>query len=382
VIDVNTVRELLRDQRWFGGKADEAEIVLERILDTEPQLVQLLVRVGDETYQLVVTDEARDITYDSAAALALLRSVAPGIDAATARPLGLEQSNTTLVYDETTLLKLFRRVGEHPNPDAEIPEALDAVGFNHVPPILARWQEGSRDYAVVQPFLAGATDGWALALVSLRQLFDEMVDPGAAGGDFAPESCRLGVVTARLHRAMADAFGSEPANPEAWAGTIADGLKADALRHVEQAGCIIRVHGDYHLGQVLRTDDAWYVVDFEGEPARTEHERRQFSSPIKDVAGMLRSFDYAAAVGTRERDEDGEIDALARKWERHNREAFLDGYRETMGSSALIPQDPESFRVLLEAFELDKALYEVAYESAHRPGWADIPKAAVARLVA
>ena len=97
---------------------------------------------------------------------------------------------------------------------------------------------------------------------------------------------------------------------------------------------------------------------------------------------MVRSFDYAAAVAAREQDEDGPIAELARKWERRNREAFLAGYRNTMGDSALIPRDPDELNVLLEAFELDKALYEVAYESAHRPGWVDIPKAAVARLVA
>lgn len=381
-VDRDHLGDLLRDQRWFGGKADEAEIVLERLIDTDPPITQLLVRSDDETYQLILNQADEDITYDAPSSLALLRHVAPHVQATSARPLGAEQTNTSLVFDENVMLKLFRRVGEQPNPDAEIPAALDAVGFNHVPEIVARWHDGPRDYAVVQPFIAGATDGWALALVSLRQLFDEMIDPGAAGGDFAPEATRLGIVTARLHRAMAEAFGAPPANPEDWANTIADGMKAEELRAMRDAGKSIRVHGDYHLGQVIRSDEAWYVVDFEGEPARAEAERHVPTSPLKDVAGMLRSFDYAAAVGAREQAEDGAISELARKWERRNREAFLDGYRQAIAGSGLLPENPEAIKVLLDAFELDKALYEVAYETAHRPGWVDIPKAAVARLVA
>ncbi|HEX9530359.1 MAG TPA: phosphotransferase, partial [Acidimicrobiales bacterium] len=190
-----------------------------------------------------------------------------------------------------------------------------------------------------------------------------------------------------------------PGRADAWAGTIerelgpiaSEGLDpraardvVDRLRHAKDPGLEIRVHGDYHLGQVMRTDTGWFVLDFEGEPARPVEERAAPWSPLKDVAGMLRSFQYAAAAALNERGEPERTEALyalGGAWEMHNRGAFLDGYRSTRGISELVPGDDESFDAVLAAFELEKAIYELAYELAYRPDWALIPRAALERIL-
>jgi maltokinase len=145
----------------------------------------------------------------------------------------------------------------------------------------------------------------------------------------------------------------------------------------------VRVHGDYHLGQVMRTDTGWFVLDFEGEPARSVAERRLHSSPYKDVSGMLRSLHYAAHVALAERDEAErpKLTAAADAWEARNRRAFLAGYLETDGIDAILPEGDGDRDVLLTAFELDKAVYEVLYERAHRPEWIGIPRAAIRRML-
>jgi maltokinase len=276
------------------------------------------------------------------------------------RPMGVEQSNTSLVFDDRLVLKLFRRLPGGPNPDVTVPAALSAVGFRHVAEPLAVWEHHADHLAVVQPFLAGGAEGWALALASLRDLYAAECDPADAGGDFAAEAGRLGHVTARMHVAMAQAFGIEAGD---------DGPR-------------VLVHGDYHLGQVLRTDAGWFVLDFEGEPLRALEERTAPSSPFKDVAGMLRSFHYAAYVALGERDEAAraELLPLADGWEARNRRAFLEGYYGVEDVSPLLPNDPTARDRLLAACELDKARYEVAYERAHRPEWEWIPQAAIRRL--
>jgi predicted trehalose synthase len=130
----------------------------------------------------------------------------------------------------------------------------------------------------------------------------------------------------------------------------------------------------------MRTDTGWYILDFEGEPARALERRRQPSSPLKDVAGMLRSFHYAAAVALRERGaEEEDRSAVARAWELRNRESFLDGYTTSVDPS-LLPLDAEATAVVVAAFELQKAVYELRYEQGNRPGWVDIPTEALVRL--
>ena len=146
-------------------------------------------------------------------------------------------------------------------------------------------------------------------------------------------------------------------------------------------GPAIRVHGDLHLGQVMRTDLGWFVLDFEGEPDRTLSERLAPASPLKDVAGMLRSLHYASrySLSERDRSEWPGLQPAALAWELHNREAFLEGYRSEPGIEVLLP-DARSMADVMSVYELDKALYELDYELAHRPEWVEIPMDALERL--
>jgi maltokinase len=201
------------------------------------------------------------------------------------------------------------------------------------------------------------------------------------------------VVTAEMHLALAEAFGHHPADTDEWAESIAAQAAAlppgdldpaaatavlDDLRSVQDPGVSIRVHGDYHLGQVMRTDAGWFVLDFEGEPARTLEERRRPTSPLRDVAGMLRSLHYASIAGLAEREEV----SVAMAWEERNRQAFLDGYLAAAGKGDVLPSDERSVDAVLRAFELEKAVYELAYERAYRPDWVGIPRTALRRLTA
>jgi maltokinase len=262
---------------------------------------------------------------------------------------------------------------------------------------VGEWRDGSTHLAVVTEFLSGGVDGFQLALTSLRDLYDSKCAPEEAGGDFGPDAYRLGAITAELHVVSAVAFGAAPGDVDAWlrdmdaqlARTSHPSLDSDAVRAIEQSlrdadtGLAIRIHGDYHLGQVMRTDTGWYVLDFEGEPARPIEERRRPSSPLRDVAGMLRSFHYAAAVARREHGDEGaaRLAATGAAWEARNRAAFLDGYCGFEGIDALLPVRHRDRLHLLSAFELDKAVYEVGYEASHRPDWVGIPLSAVQRIV-
>jgi maltokinase len=351
----------------------------------------------------VDTDDGPALVYDALVdpelALALLLHVAPDEHAHLVRPLNVEQSNTSIVYDERLIMKVFRRLADGPNPDVEVTEGLAKVGFTHISTPVAVWRQEQRDLAVVRTFLEGGTEGWQLALTSLRDVYDSRLDPAESGGDFAPEACRLGQITAKMHLALAEAFGAEPGQAAGWADTMVANLSHstaraldaakiteayDKLRSASDAGASIRIHGDYHLGQTMRTDSGWYILDFEGEPAVALAERRQPSSPLRDVAGMLRSFHYAAEVALVARGGDAvddELRTLGRRWEQHVAEAFRDGYFDTEGIGALLPQSPADIEVVLDAFLLAKAVYEVGYELAHRPDWARIPLEAVSRLL-
>jgi maltokinase len=314
-----------------------------------------------------------------------------------ARLLGADQSNTSVVFDERLMMKLFRRIESGPNPDVEVTRALAAHGFDAVPRPVGAWEGGGGHLAVVTEFLAGGADGFQLALTSLRDLYDLRCAPDEAGGDFGPDAWRLGAITAQMHLALATAFDTSAADPAAWAADMDaqlaraphDGVDAAAVRAVydalraAEAGTAIRVHGDFHLGQVMRTDRGWHVLDFEGEPARPLAERRRPSSALRDVAGMLRSFHYAAEVGLRDHapEVDDAIRALACDWERHNRDRFLEGYFGTGGVDAVLPATDAARAAVLDAFELDKAIYEMGYEASHRPEWVGIPLSAVQRIL-
>jgi maltokinase len=341
-----------------------------------------------------------DALVDPELASELLHHIAPDENVRRVRALNVEQSNTSVVYDERLIMKLFRRVPDGPNPDAEITEALASVGFEHISAPVATWRRDGRDLAVVRTYLGGGTEGWQLALTSLRDLYDSRLDPAEAGGDFAPEAHRLGQITGRMHVALGKALGVGPGDPEAWADSMVAHLARsrarvldaaaiaeafERLRQVREPGSSIRVHGDYHLGQTMRTNEGWFILDFEGEPAIPLEERRRPSSPLRDVAGMLRSFHYAAEVALAERGDEGvddELQGLARRWEQRAADAFLDGYLTADGVEALLPPSEADRRNVLDAFLLHKAVYEVAYELAHRPEWVRIPLTAVSRLLA
>jgi maltokinase len=434
MIDTKSLRSLipayLSRQRWFAGDTAPKSVDVvtqEALCDSWPGFELVIVEADGRRYQLLVgvrpanvepeflqgsdyavlgevrTAKGKGLAYDGLQdadlALALLTEVSHGDEtAAWVRPVTAEQSNTSLVFEDRLILKVFRRLHAGPNPDVEVTLALDDVGFNHIAPPLAVWRREGDDLAILQPFLAGGAEGWALALTSIRDLYAARVEPVGAGGDFASEAERLGEMTGRMHVALAEAFGIEPGDPEAWATGMRQQLDRVAARSPWRAGVTeaisnlaklsdpgpaIRVHGDYHLGQVMRVETGWFVLDFEGEPSRPLEERRRTSSPLRDVAGMLRSFHYATQVVLRERDEAerDELASLASAWEDRNRAAFLRGYREAKGIDDLLPSDSAAVLGVLTAYELDKAVYELGYERDHRPDWAAIPLAAIRRAL-
>jgi maltokinase len=315
-----------------------------------------------------------------------------------------EQSNTSLVYGEEAILKVFRRVATGPNPELEVSAALGRLGSRHVAEPFGWMETGEGGeltiLGILSRYLRAASDGWSLAATSVRDLYAQPDTSAAeAGGDFAGEAHRLGTATAEVHRDLVTAFGAGelPAGAaDGLAGPMRNRL-ADALAAVPALGehaamltaayadlagldepvPVQRIHGDYHLGQVMRTQTGWVVLDFEGEPAVPLAARRAPSSPLRDVAGMLRSLDYAARHQLIDRPERAALERPARDWVRRNREAFCAGYAEVGGAA-----DPRKHEVLLRAFELDKAVYEVMYEARHRPSWLPIPLDSLAAMSA
>jgi maltokinase len=330
-------------------------------------------------------------------ALSFAHHVAPDLHLNSVRPQGGEQSNTSLVLDERYILKVFRQVQPGPNPDVEVTEMLGRVGFGGVPVPVAIWRRNNTDLAVVRRFERSRGDGFELATTSLREMLNLRRPPRDCKLDFAPEARLLGVDVAKMHVALAEAFGAEQASGEQWAtdmsaqlGRVASGRLDTAriasvyerLAEATDLGAAIRIHGDLHLAQVLRLQRHWMVLDFEGEPARPVAERRRPSSPLRDVAGMTRSFQYAAALALRNHEmPDRELRVLADAWTVRNVNTFLAGYAEVDDAHRLLPQARASRDALLSVFELDKAVYEVAYELAHRPDMVDVPVRAVERLL-
>lgn len=427
---IDQIERLLPDylvrQRWFGEAGDvavagvewaevdgEAPPLLRGIVTVEPGGARYQVLVGlrplsdTETFlegkgRAFLGDVdgedgpllAYDAVVDPDLAARLLAVVAPGEEAGVVRPVQAEASNTLVVFDDRLVLKVFRRLHDGPNPDVEVGEALAAVGFEGVPEQVAAWHDGERHLAVVRRYLTGAVDAWEMARTSVRDLLDRRLPPAECGGDFSAEAERIGRRIAELHVALAEALGSAPADPAAWAEALRTGVGAagevpasafDALAALDpdDAGVAMRVHGDLHLGQLLQAVDGWHVLDFEGEPLLPFADRTAPSSPLRDLAGMARSLDYAARVTAREQPgpPDDEINALADAWVDRNVAALLDGYREVEGVEALTPT-AAGWDTVLDAFVLAKAAYELAYEQRHRPDWVPIPEAALAKLLA
>ncbi|MFJ9901768.1 phosphotransferase [Streptomyces sp. NPDC101152] len=299
------------------------------------------------------------------------------------RLLTAEQSNSSVVYGDTFILKLLRRVVPGVNPDLELPLALAREGCPRVPAPTAwmRAELAGESYVlgVLQPYLQGASDGWELAL---REL--------AKGEDFGAEARALGRATAEVHTALARALPTVTLG-RTQMELLAEGM-IERLEAAAQAVPVLRphvpalhsaftaladlaaegrtwtaqrVHGDLHLGQCLRSPGGeWWLIDFEGEPARPLAERRMPQPPVRDVAGMLRSFDYAAHSAGPQAAED---------WAETCRAAYCSGYAEVSG------RDPRTDPVLLRAYETDKAIYEVLYEARHRPDWLSVPMTAIER---
>ena len=493
----------LGNQRWFAGKGRElrdlAIVADTELLAGDPGLRHLIVAVSHGTavdyYQVLIGLRRRlparlrharigpsgdgrqvyDALHDADLTKTLLAGIAADAETGTLRMhaipgaqfdtgldslvLGAEQSNTSLVYGEESILKVFRRLSPGPNPDLEVTTALARLGSPQVAEPLGwietRLEGAPTSLAILSRFLRHATDGWTLAATSVRDLYAAVGEaaasstgdnharspedlasgglpsaaaghrggrgvvppgdmpgggpdrvagfairpaprpsgarPGAAdvGGDFAGESRRLGVATALVHADLAAAFGTDRLGAEA-VGEVTERMfrKLDLAvaavpelaKHVDMISDaysalaklsgpfpVQRVHGDYHLGQVLRTENGWVVLDFEGEPATPLAQRRARSSPLRDVAGMLRSFDYAARHQLIGHPGQATLSDAARDWVRRNASAFCVGYAEAGGL------DPIANQALLRALQLDKAVYEVLYEARHRPSWLSIP---------
>lgn len=428
------LERFLPGQRWFGGRGHEITAVVpdrvEVLLPEWPALVRVEaeVRAADiapARYNVLIglrpadwtltflegnsdamlgelaTDQGPAWGYeavrDSELALKLFRSLFPEIlEPARVRPITAEMSNTMLIYDEQVVFKIFRTLSEKVNLDLEVLEALSRVGFESVATPLGVWRSEGTDLGMVQPYLAGGVEGWAMALTSLRDMFGSRADPWVTGGDFAAEAFRLGVTTGELHAALAKAFGTSPGKAAEWAHAMEGQLDRvdhpdldeqaarrlfERLAALEDAGPSIRVHGDMHLGQVMRTDSGWYVLDFGGEPSRPVEERRMPTSPMKDVAGMLRSLHYATWTAAAEQEDAAVAGELAHEWEQRNRGAFVEGYLQAARrAGGLLPEEEDNFGLVLKAFELDRGIYEIGYELAHRPEWVKIPMAAIQSL--
>jgi maltokinase len=333
----------------------------------------------------------------------LVDGLAAGSAGLEARPLGAEQSNSSVVFGDELILKAYRRLEAGVNPELELLRFLTERGFPNIAPLLGWYAYAGRlldaTLGILQRFVPGKTDGWTFALESLTG------DPDA----FLAQARRLGEVTGAMHVMLAsDAsdpyFAPEEPSVEALGLLTAtvdeeieqvfldleeDGAVAPIagrgeevreqlrhLTHIKAAGRVIRTHGDYHLGQVLWTGEDWIVLDFEGEPARTIPERRRKRSPLRDVAGMLRSFAYAASAASIAEGAHPPAD-----WEDRARAEFLAGYVPAVEPSGLLPPGDEAVERLLAVFELEKAVYELRYELDNRPDWVEIPVEGIRRLL-
>ena len=453
----------LADQRWFAGKGqglrDLAIVADTQLVAGDPELRHLIIAVSHDTsvdyYQIMVGLRRRlpgrlkharigpwgggtvayDALHDADLTKPLLAAIAADAEIGSLRMqalpeasfttgldslvLGGEQSNTSLVFGEESILKVFRRLSPGPNPDLEVTIALARFGSTRVAEPLGwietRLEGVPTSLAILSRYLRLATEGWTFAATSVRDLYATVIDRAAngrgpadqepgpgehgtdrarvlaadAGGDFAGEARRLGTATAEVHADLGAAFGTDQLGASA-IGELTEQMfrKLDLTvaavpelgKHVDMITDaysqlaklsgpfpVQRVHGDYHLGQVLRTENGWAVLDFEGEPATPLAQRRARSSPLRDVAGMLRSFDYAARHQLIGHPGQAALSDAARDWVRRNASAFCVGYAEAGGL------DPVENQVLLRALQLDKAVYEVLYEARHRPSWLSIP---------
>jgi maltose alpha-D-glucosyltransferase / alpha-amylase len=366
-----------------------------------------------------------------------LRNAAPPL--AAIRLVSAEQSNTSIIYDRQAILKCFRRIVAGVNPDVEVSRFLSTrAGFPNTPAMLgsiAYFSDGGLEHSVgvLQSFVPNDGDAWEHVLQELGTFLatargsdaatDEQIEhethhltgglleeirhlgrltgamhgalaSDAADPDFAPRPLTREHVTAwqASIRAEADAILGElerrarslpPAQGEAVAALLAARprieARIDQLTALGDAGVVVtRFHGDYHLGQILASERGPLILDFEGEPLRTLAERRAHSSPLKDVAGMLRSLSYAASTALA---QNSDMSAWTAAWERLARAAFCEGYAEATAGAPFVPRQPELRDTAIAVFELEKALYELNYELNNRPDWLSIPLRGIQQVV-
>jgi maltokinase len=428
------VIDYVTEQRWYGAKS--RSVAHSQVLDavelrtTEPHFTLELVEMRYETgahdiYQLLHGDTEIDGLEHPAAARELVHAMRAGLtlqgaegtvefhpvdgfaglgrELLDARPVGGEQSNTSLVFDDELILKVFRRLEPGVNPELEMLRFLTEHGFANIA-ALGGWYAYSggplsATLGILQEFVREGEDGWELALeeigtaaerflARLRRLGEVTGEMHTSLGSdpndpaFCPETPSvesLGLLTATVDEEIESVFLELPDDDDRLAPILGRGEEVREqlrlLTHAGATGKIIRTHGDYHLGQTLWSEDDWVILDFEGEPARPLIERRRKRSPLRDVAGMLRSFAYAALAAELLHDT-----PAPEGWEEQARAQFLEGYLET-ADPALLPSGSVAIERLLTVFELEKAVYELRYELDNRPDWVVIPVAGIQRLI-
>ncbi|MGJ6979353.1 maltokinase N-terminal cap-like domain-containing protein [Aestuariimicrobium soli] len=418
LLDSSALTDHVLGARWFGGKGrggrltalvgldwyartDEvsvrSEIVTVTYDDSSQEFFHLLVSYRpsprEGAWAETADGWAGDATTDPSALRAMVRAVAEGGSGAASwssvvshpelltgevTVFGGEQSNTNLLVGSAALFKVFRRLETGRNLDIAVHDALVRAGANSAAKLYG-WVEseaevpglGGCDLAMVVERLADAEDGWELACASAR-----------TDGDFTADAAALGRALAEVHRSLADTFPAQKVSGDSVRATMTQRLRraveaapvlADEAPGLERlfaglAGLQLnaqQTHGDFHLGQTLRTPQGWRIIDFEGEPMKTIEERRLPDSKWRDVAGMVRSFGYATSAA----DDPAAADA----WLRRTSEAFLRAYA---------PQLTDEQHRILDAYLADKAIYEVVYETRNRPTWVDIPLRALRTLTA
>jgi maltokinase len=432
MIDERELIEFITTQRWFGSKTRDvahSTIVDQCQLRADPRLDLLLVEIRfdtgtHETYQLLADDGGLDALGDPRQVrelvhLARTNTKLPAGDgivefAATeafagaghelreARAIVAEQSNTSIVFDEALIMKVFRRLEAGINPELELLRFLTEHGFENIAQLAGWYAYGGRQMdatlGILQEYVPGGHDGWDRALTTMNEDPDRFLDSlgrlgevtghmhAVLGSDakdpaFCPEETSaesLGLLTATVDEEIESIFMDLPeGNPElepirGRGEEVRERLRL--LTNLGGTGRVIRHHGDFHLGQTLWADADWVLLDFEGEPARSLPERRRKRSPLRDVAGMVRSFAYAASAAKLLRG----VEPPA-AWEERARAEFLEGYRKTIDQN-LVPSGA-SMDKLLKVFELEKAVYELRYELNNRPDWVKIPVAGIVRML-
>ena len=431
-IDEQQLIDYITEQRWYGSKS--RTVSHSQVLDTvtlhstDPEYALLLVEIrfdtgAHEIYQLLVSSSDDGLQLDGLADPALARELVHSIRSSqtlqgnegvvefrplegfaglgremlSARSVGAEQSNTSIVFDDELIMKVFRRLEPGINPELEVLRFLTEHGFANIA-ALGGWYAysggpTSATLGILQQFVEGGRDGWELGLEEIGSAPDEFLSRlrrlGEVTGEmhtvlaselndpaFCPETPSveaLGLLTATVDEEIERVFLELPEEEESVAPIVGRGEEVREqlrmLTHAGSAGKSIRTHGDYHLGQTMWAGDDWVILDFEGEPARSLAERRRKRSPLRDVAGMLRSFAYLAiaAEGSPE-------------WEEQARATFLAGYFDAVDQS-LLPSGQSAIERMLAVYELEKAVYELRYEIDNRPDWVAIPVAGIQRLI-